>query len=199
MKKKNIVPVFLLVTFLMVWIILAINPRYREVWVAENILSVLLVGLLILSYHKFRFSDSSYVLIFLFLILHTIGGHYSYTEVPFLESMKASYAWQRNHYDRIVHLLFGFLFFFPMREFISRKWNIRGIWSYLLPLFIIAGLKATYEVLEYGYHIFAESAIETNNFLGMQGDFWDTQKDLLLGLIGSISAAIIAWCKERYL
>tara|TARA_Y100000296_G_scaffold83104_1_gene113324 strand:+ start:402 stop:1010 length:609 start_codon:yes stop_codon:yes gene_type:complete len=192
MKKifnKDNYPKVLLVLFFIIWLGLAINPFYRNVWIAENILTVFFIGLLILTYNKFRFSNLSYTLLFLFMILHTIGGHYSYTEMPLFDSIKDEFNLERNHYDRVAHFLFGLIFFVPLYELVAKKFKIQGHWGFLFVFLIISSLKGIFEVLEYGYILVTENEIININYLGMQGDLWDAQKDIFLGMMGSI----ISW------
>lgn len=116
MKKDNY-PVYCLGIFTILWIILAIHPVMRRDWILENILSIIFIAILILTYRKFRFSNTSYTLITIFLIMHTIGSHYTYSEVPFLNFLWDTMNSSRNHYDRIVHFSFGLLLTYPLESF----------------------------------------------------------------------------------
>lgn len=196
MKKDNY-PKILLGIFLIVWILLAISPNYRSIWFDENILSVGLVVLLIATYKKFRFSNFNYTLLFLFLILHTIGSHYTYAEMPLFDVVKDMFDLSRNHYDRVVHFLFGLVFYFPLYEFMNQKLKVKGWWKYFLPFMVIIALKGIYEVIEVGYHLVRESKLVENNFLGMQGDIFDAQKDMFLGMIGAGISWFGLWVRKR--
>lgn len=197
MKKKDHYPAVLLGIFFIVWIILAISPNYRNIWFDENILSVGLVILLVLTYRKFRFSNFSYTLLFFFLVLHTIGSHYTYAEMPLFDVFKENFDWSRNHYDRVVHFLFGVVFYFPLYEWMNWKWKIKGWGKYFLPFMVIIALKGIYEVIEVGYFLVRESKLVENNFLGMQGDIFDAQKDMFLGMIGAGISWLGLWLKLR--
>src|SRR3989344_8469789 len=187
--KENY-PKILLGLFFIFWIIIAISPKYRNVWFYENILTVLFIGFLVLTYKKFRFSNFTYSVLFFFMILHTIGSYYSYAEMPLFDLIKSLLGLSRNNYDRIVHFLFGLIFFFPIYEFISRKFNIKGSWGFLFVFLIIAALKGIFEIIEWLYVLITRSdAIIVANYLGEQGDLWDAQKDMFVGIIGSI----ISW------
>ena len=196
MKPKKSYPKILLGVFTIIWIILAITPKYRDVWIVENILSVLLIITLIITYHKFQFSNLSYSLIFIFLILHSIGAHYSYSEMPLFDLLKNWLNLSRNHYDRVVHFLFGLVFYFPLQEFISRKLKIKKLWSHFFTFMILVGLKGVYEILEVGYHLVAESNVVETNFLGMQDDRWDAQKDMFLGMIAAGFGWLFSWFRK---
>ena len=120
---------FLLATFVVLWVVLAIKPLYRQDWLLENILVAVLVptGLLIARY--FRLSNLSYTLITVFLILHITGAHYTYEKVPFGYTLSDWFGAERNHYDRIVHFSFGFLLAYPIREMFLRIASVRGLWG----------------------------------------------------------------------
>ncbi len=180
----------LLIILAVIWTFLAINPIYRDVWFAENILLLIFVPILIFTYNKFQFSSLSYTLIFIFLVLQTIGSHYSYAEVPFI--LDAT----RNHYDRVVHFLFGVVFYFPVYEIITKKLKIKGIWAHIFTFSIIASLKGIYEILEWGYIVVTRDSTAGISFLGAQGDVWDAQKDMGLGMIGALISEIIIWLRK---
>jgi len=140
---------FLLATFVVLWMVLAIKPLYRQDWLLENILVAILVptGLLIVRY--FRLSNFSYTLITVFLILHIIGAHYTYEKVPFGDTVSAWFGVERNHYDRIVHFSFGFLLAYPIREMFLRIASVRGFWGYMLPLDVTLSCSAIFEIFEW--------------------------------------------------
>lgn len=183
--KRNY-PKILLGIYLIVWIGLAIEPKYRSVWIDENILPVLFVLIFVFTYRKFRFSNSSYSLIFIFLILHVIGGHYSYSEMPLFDYLKEVFGLSRNHYDRVVHFLFGVLWFLPVYDVMIRIFRVQKGWRALfLTFLVIAAVKGVFEVIEYGYVWIRENSLTTSNYLGEQGDSWDSQKDVILGIFGA--------------
>ncbi len=190
-------PLFLALFFLVIWVLLAISPSHRDVWLAENFLTILFFAILVGTYNYFRFSNFTYTLIFLFLVLHSLGGHYSYSEVPLFSSLRDSLDLGRNHYDRLVHFLFGVVFMFPCYEFLKRKLNLSRGKALILAFLVVSALKGIFEVLEWGYHLVWESRTYTENYLGMQGDVWDAQKDMLLGFMGSAVSWLVLWLKEK--
>ncbi|MCD4666191.1 DUF2238 domain-containing protein [archaeon] len=195
--NKNKYPKFLLFVFLIIWILLAINPWYRNVWFYENIPTVIFTLFFVLTYNKFKFSNFSYTLIFIFLVLHTLGSHYSYTHIPLYSFIQNLFDLSRNSYDRIVHFLFGFVFVIPSYEFISRKLKVKKFWAYLLALFAIAALHSYYEVIEMIVIVMTNNESLWLNYFGTQGDVWDPQKDMFVGFIGSLLAGLILLIKNR--
>src|SRR5256885_11332140 len=93
--------------FAAVWIWAAIPPLYRHDWLLENYLVFIFVPLILLGGRYFRLSDASYTLITLFMILHVIGSHYTYAQVPFGETLRRWFGSSRNMYDRLVPFHFG--------------------------------------------------------------------------------------------
>ena len=187
--RKNY-PKILFGIYILIWTILAIAPKYRSVWVDENILPVLFVILLVVSYKWFRFSNTSYTLLFIFMALHAIGGHYSYAEMPLFDFIKEQFGLMRNHYDRVVHFLFGVLFFVPIYEILIRVFRVEKGWRGLfLTFFVIAAFKGMFEVIEYSYVWIRANSLTVTNYLGEQGDSWDSQKDVILGIFG----ALLSW------
>lgn len=108
--------------------------------------------------------------------------------------MKSALGVERNHYDRLVHLSFGLLFAYPQREVLMRKAGLRGAWANFLPIFTTLALSAAYEIIE----AIVASIVDPANaaaFLGMQGDLWDSQKDMSMAVAGacvSMTAVAIA-------
>src|SRR3989344_5499315 len=192
---KGRLPAVLLAIFAVFWVLVAIDPYNRAVWVAENTLTVLFIGFLIVTYRKFRFSNTSYIFLFLFLIFHTIGSYYTYTNMPLFNWLQDIFDLSRNHYDRLVHFSFGLAFYFPVYEFGTRKLKLKGWASYLLPFLVIISFKAMYEILEYLAVIATHSSVIGTSFLGMQGDPWDAQKDIMFGITGVAISMVI--CRLR--
>ena len=190
MKWQENYPKILLFAYILVWIWAAINPNYRSVWIDENIMPVLFLGILIISFRWFKLSNLSYTLIFIFLVLHTIGGHYSYSEMPLFNWIKENYDLDRNHYDRIVHFLFGVLFFYPIYEVLNRIFLVLKGWRCLfLAFLVIAAFKGIFEVIEYAYTAVRNNSLTVTNYLGEQGDYFDALKDIGLGILGGL----ISW------
>lgn len=187
--KLNKYPHYCLILYLIVWALLAINPMDRFTWFLENLLPFVFVPLLVFTYKKFKFSNLAYTLITIFIILHAIGAHYTYSEVPFISSF-LDVNFQRDHYDRLVHFSFGLLMLLPARELIVKKAKLSGFWSYLLPITMITTGSAAYEIIEWATAIIVqpENAIA---WLGIQGDFFDAEKDMMVAFTGSMTTTIL--------
>src|SRR5436190_4985548 len=144
------------IAFAIYWLAWAIHPKYFTNWIVENTLLVLFVGFLVITRKRFPLSNVSYTLIAIFLALHTIGAHYSYSEVPYNDWCKALFgrplhAGGRNMYDRLVHFCFGLFLAYPIREMFLRVARVRGFWGYYLPLDVTMSFSMLYELIEWAY------------------------------------------------
>lgn len=188
MVKKT--PVVLLGSFILLWIILAIKPYYPFDWLLENLLVFIGVPVTVILYKKFALSDLSCFLIFLFLLLHSIGAHYTYSEVPFGYMISDWFGWKRNHYDRIIHFVFGLFLTVPIYEILKKKFNISAAALALFSFTIIVSLGVIYELLEWGVAAIVDPAAGAA-YLGSQGDEWDAQKDISLKIVGVLLSFIV--------
>ncbi len=175
------------------WVLLAIAPQYRADWLLENLLTFLFVPLVVLTYRRFRFSDQAYIQATIFAVLHTIGSHYTYSEVPIGAWLSDVFALSRNHYDRIVHFAFGVLMLRPIRELTIRKPARMGALAVrYLAVASIAGWSLFYEIVEWVVASLADPQAGTA-YLGTQGDVWDSQKDMFFACAGALLASLLEW------
>ena len=187
---------------------LAIAPHDRADWLLENSLLFAGVGALVTTHRALPLSRVSYTLIFVFLCLHAVGAHYTYSLVPYEawvealtgRTLSSVTGWERNQFDRLVHFSYGLLLAYPAREVFLRVAAVRGFWGYYLPLDVVMATSMLYELIEWG----AASAFGGNlgaAYLGTQGDLWDAQKDMSLATVGAILAmlvtAVINWRSQR--
>lgn len=162
-------------------------------WLLENSLSLSVLILLAAFYNIFRFTDTSYTLIFLFMMLHVYGSHYQYAGNPFGEWISGQFNFQRNHYDRLVHFGFGLMLTYPLYEVARRGFSLSVFLSSVLTLSLVLSLSAVYEIVEW---VVADLVYEGDEqgmaYLGMQGDIWDAQKDMALAFLGAVIAIGLA-------
>ena len=186
------------VLFAIEFIVLAISPHDRKDWLLENALVVVLVGFMAGTYRKLTLSRISYFLIYLFLSLHLIGAHYTYSLVPYDEgfrtltggSLNEWLGWERNNFDRVMHFSYGLLLAYPVREVFLRVAQLRGFWGYFFPLDITLSTSMLYELIEWGAAVFFGGDLG-QAFLGTQGDVWDAHKDMALAGCGALVAMLV--------
>ena len=186
----------MIVGYALLWIALAIAPKYRSDWLLENLLVFATVGLLVGTFRRFQFSNLSYGLFAIFLALHAYGAHYTYAETPFGFWLRDWLDLPRNHYDRIVHFAFGLLLIYPLREIMQRVLKLRSVWAYLLPLAVILAMSALYEQVESWVARSVNPELGTA-YLGTQGDEWDAQRDMDRAMTGALIALGIIALAER--
>ena len=185
--RKNSLLKGLFAAYVSIWIVTAINPVYPFDWLLENLLVFVAFALLTFTYRRFPFSDLSYILIFLFMSLHAVGAHYTYSEVPFGFWLKEVFDLSRNHYDRLIHFGFGLLIFYPLREvalrLVTRTRSVAG----LIALTFVFTFSSGFEIIEWCVaQIVDPDAGQA--YLGTQGDVFDTQKDMGLAAVGAVIA-----------
>ncbi len=203
--QKRHLPPALAVLFIAFFIALGVAPAERSTWLLENIPTLLCFAALALTARALPLSNASYVLVFLFLCLHVIGSHYTYSLVPYDSWWRAAFdvslnetlGWERNHYDRLLHFLFGLLLAYPMREVFFLIAHARGFWSYYLPLNLIMAASLLYELIEWGAAVVFGGDL-ANAYLGAQGDSWDAQWDMLLASLGGLIAIIFVALLNRW-
>lgn len=169
--------------FFTVFIWSLINPKDLFTWFLEVIPAIIAFIVLTFTYNKFKLTPLVYFLILIHCIILMIGGHYTYSEVPFFDLLTPD----RNNYDKLGHFAQGFIPAMVAREIIIRK-NIILIssWRNFFIICFCLGFSAFYELIEWQVAILSKEA--SNDFLGTQGYIWDTQSDMAWALFGSIVA-----------
>ena len=188
-SENKLLKIYLIV-FSILWIYTFVFTTNIANWFTENALTVVFLLGLSISFKKFKFSDLSYTLIFIYICLHVYGAMYTYAENPLGYWLKDTLGLARNHYDRIVHFSFGFLLAYPMRDYF-KNWFEWPVWvCWVLPAEITMSFSGMYELIEWLVaDVFFPS--EGIAYLGSQGDVWDAQKDMGLAFIGAILAMIL--------
>ncbi len=188
-SENKLIKIYLLIFFLLWGYTFAFTTDITN-WFTENALTVVFLVGLAISFKKFKFSNLSYTLIFIYICLHIYGAMYTYAENPLGYWLKDVLGLARNHYDRIVHFSFGFLLAYPMRDYF-KNWFEWPTWvCWVLPAEITMSFSGMYELIEWLVaDVFFPS--EGVAYLGSQGDVWDAQKDMGLAFIGAILAMIL--------
>jgi putative membrane protein len=163
----------------------AIHPYEAGTWVMEVFPIFLAVPVLIVTARRFPLTPLVYTLIFVHALILMLGGHYTYARVPLGFWIQEAFGFARNHYDRIGHFAQGFVPALIAREILLRRTALRpGAWLFFIVSCICLAISAGYEFIEWWSALIGGAA--ATDFLGTQGDPWDTQWDMLMALIGSI-------------
>jgi putative membrane protein len=168
----------------------AIRPWRYDIWALEVFPAAIAFFLLVATWRRFPLTDLLYTLIFLHALILIVGGHYSYARVPLGEWLREAFDLARNHFDRLGHFAQGFVPAMVAREILLRHRVVRGRgWLFFLIVCIALAISASYELLEWCVAVLSSEKAE--DFLAMQGDPWDTQKDMALAGIGAIAAQLL--------
>ena len=183
----------LLLALLVLIVQLAISgwqPYDRLTWLMEVLPVIVLLPILWFSYKRFPLTNLLYTGIFLHACVLILGGAYSYARVPLGFELQELFDLNRNPYDKIGHFMQGFVPALAARELFIRHKVINGKkWLVFLVVCVVMMVSAVYELVEWAAALLmGQSADE---FLGTQGDMWDTQSDMFFALIGASCMLIL--------
>jgi putative membrane protein len=165
------------------------RPYDRATWLLEVLPVMIALPLLWLTYGRFPLTTLLYVCIFIHAAVLMLGGAYTYARVPLGFELQDLLHLSRNPYDKIGHFFQGFVPALVAREILLRGSYVRGrqMLAFLVVCIVLA-VSAAYEFIEWGAALALGQGAD--EFLGTQGDPWDTQSDMFLALIGAVSALI---------
>ena len=169
-------------------------PVERGTWVLEIFPVVIVMPIVWFTRNRFPLTHLLYVLIGVHALILMVGGHYTYAHVPLGHWAQETFHLGRNHYDRLGHFAQGFIPAIAARELLLRQTPLRrGGWLFVLVCACSLAISASYEFIEWWAAVLLGSGAD--EFLGTQGDIWDTQWDMLMALIGAIVAqlALARW------
>ncbi|MGW4211133.1 DUF2238 domain-containing protein [Lentzea sp. NPDC004789] len=199
MKRTAAEPLVLLALTAIALIVSGIGPYSRTTWYLEVAPVVIGAVVLVATYRRFPLTPLLYRLIFLHALVLILGGHYTYARVPLGFWLQDLLDLGRNHYDRLGHFVQGFVPAILAREILLRKTPLRpGGWLFVLVTCVCLAFSATYELVEWWTAVLGGSAAD--DFLGTQGDVWDTQWDMFMALLGALTAQLtLARAHDRQL
>ncbi|OGT02267.1 MAG: hypothetical protein A2143_00570 [Gallionellales bacterium RBG_16_57_15] len=167
-----------------------IQPYDRATWLLEVFPVIIALPVMWATYRRFPLTTLLYACIFLHAVVLMLGGAYTYARVPLGFQIADLLHLSRNPYDKIGHLFQGFVPALAAREILMRGRYVRGrkMLAFLV-VCVVMTISSAYELIEWlAAVIFGEGAYE---FLGTQGDMWDTQADMLFALIGAVAALLL--------
>ena len=192
-QSKNIAVLLAIFFAVSAWSVY--RPHDYFTWFLEVVPAIIGLAVLAPTYHRFRFTTPVYCVILVHAIVLLVGGHYTYAEVPVGNWFRDHFHLARNHFDRLGHFLQGFTPALVSREVLLRNRIVRrdnarrGGWLAFLVFAISMMITALYELFEFAVSVATGSAADA--FLGTQGDPWDTQKDMMMCMIGTLTALIV--------
>lgn len=167
-----------------------LRPYDRATWLMEVFPIFIVVPVLWATYNKFPLTTLLYVCISLHALVLMLGGAYTYARVPLGFQIADALGLHRNPYDKIGHFFQGFVPALAAREVLIRGGYVRGarMLNFLVVCIVLA-ISATYEFVEWGAALALGQGAD--EFLGTQGDTWDTQSDMFFALIGAVVALVL--------
>jgi putative membrane protein len=166
------------------------RPHDRFTWWLETAPGLAGLVILLTTYRRFPLTTLCYTLIAFHICILCVGGHYTYARVPVFDWLRPIFGWQRNHFDRLGHFAQGFVPAIIAREIFIRLHIVqRKRWIPFLVVSVCLAISAFYELIEWWTAISSGSA--SHDFIGSQGDVWDTQEDMFLALIGAVCAVTL--------
>ena len=178
-------------------VLVQIKQPYPEIAPLQHIPTLVLLLAAPWLLRRWPVSDGALGCIVGFLLLHTLGGRYTYSNLPYEDwwhsltggDFAALTGWQRNHYDRLVHVAFGALSVRPVVEVarLGGAGRRAGLWA---ALGFVLSVSCLYEIFEWGLTLTIAGDL-ADDYNGQQGDLWDAQKDMALAALGALAG--IAW------
>jgi putative membrane protein len=166
------------------------RPYDAATWAMEVAPVAVVLVILWLTHRRFPLTPLLYALIFVHAGVLMLGGHYSYARVPLGDWMREAFSLSRNPYDGIGHFAQGFVPAIAARELLLRHTRLeRGGWLFVIVTAVCLAISAIYELIEWGAAVALGQGAD--EFLGTQGDPWDTQKDMAWAWIGAMVAQLV--------
>ncbi len=166
------------------------RPYDRATWVLEVFPIAVALPILWATYGRFPLTTLVYAGIFLHALGLMVGGAYTYARVPLGFDIADLLGLSRNPYDKIGHFMQGFVPALVAREVLIRGGYVRGkkMLAFIVACIVLA-ISASYELIEWGAAVILGQGAD--EFLGTQGDPWDTQSDMLFALIGAVVSLLL--------
>jgi putative membrane protein len=150
---------------------------------------LVVVPILAATWRRFPLSDLLCVLIAVHALVLILGGHYTYARVPLGDWLRDAFGLARNPYDRVGHFMQGFVPALAAREILLRTGQVRGRgMAGFLAVCVALAVSASYELIEWWSAVALGQGAD--EFLGTQGDPWDTQWDMFMALVGATVAML---------
>lgn len=173
----------------------------RPVWPVEQALhsslTVVALALLVAYGRRSTTRDGDFVLLCTFLALHCVASRWLYSNVPYDDwcrtllgvSPQATFGWQRNHFDRLVHLAYGVCFTPALARGLSHRYPLSSRQAFALAVLLVMASSLVYEWVEWGIAL-TMSPHDAEAYNGQQGDMWDAHADMLMATVGSLATGI---------
>lgn len=187
---------FLFIIYLAVFTILSLKPENISEWWYESTATIFIIGILIVLYRSFRLSNLSYVCAAFFMVLHSLGAHYTYSQCPVGDWLNELIGADRNNYDRLVGFAFGYLISLPIMEILFRSVRLKYTEACVMAVVVNIALYSLASVAKMLLSMMMND-YQAEVFLAVQGDSWDLQKDILVSMCGSVTSMVSCILKRK--
>jgi putative membrane protein len=171
-------------------IVSGIQPYDRATWWMEVAPVLIAAPLLVITHRRYPLTPLLYALIFVHALVLILGGTHTYARVPLGFWLQDLLALERNPYDRIGHFMQGLVPAMVAREILLRGRFVAGARMVgFVSVCVALAVSAVYELIEWGAALALGQGAD--EFLGTQGDAWDTQADMFMALVGAVSALLL--------
>jgi len=187
----------------------AVRPHDYFTWFLEIVPVFIGLPVAFAVQRRFPLSNLLLVLLWWHCVILIFGGHYTYARVPLGDWAMHWFGWTRNNYDKLGHFAQGFVPAILTREILIRTSPLgaasafakatadkqgNGLvkpsrWLPFLVVCVCLAFSALYELIEWLTAVTSGAAAD--DFLGTQGDPWDTQTDMAMALVGAIVAVVV--------
>jgi len=171
-------------------VVSGLRPYDRLTWLMEVAPVMLALPVMAATWRRFPLTGLLYAVIFLHALVLILGGTYTYARVPLGFVLQDWFSLGRNPYDKIGHFFQGFVPALVAREILLRGRYVQGakMLAFLVVCVVLA-ISATYELIEWAAALAMGQGAD--EFLGTQGDPWDTQSDMFMALLGAVAALLL--------
>lgn len=168
----------------------AVRPHDYFTWGLEIVPVFIGLPLAFALHRRFPLSTLLLVLLWWHSVILIFGGHYTYARVPLGDWAMHWFGWTRNNYDKLGHFAQGFVPALLVREILVRTSPLKeSKWLGFLIVSVCLAFSALYELIEWAVAVTSGAAAD--DFLGTQGDPWDTQTDMAMALVGAMIAVLV--------
>jgi putative membrane protein len=189
-ERSRRAPFWMMAVFVAATVWSGANPADRFTWFFELFLGGAGVLALYFLRHRFRFSDLVFYVAAAHYVVLAVGAKYTYAEVPLFDWLQEALSLSRNHFDRVGHFMQGVTPALVIRECLFRRTGIgRGAWLTLCSVSAALAFSGLYEFLEWLW-VAAFYPDAGPEWLGMQGDPFDAQADMLMATLGGLLSAV---------
>ena len=190
MSKPMLLPLVLGALVVLALAVSGIAPYDRGTWLLEVAPVLIALPVMAWTWRRFPLTPLLYWLIAVHALVLILGGTYTYARVPLGDWMEHAFHLSRNPYDKIGHFMQGLVPALVAREILLRARYVSSTrMAAFLSVCVALAISAFYELIEWWTALALGGG--ATDFLGTQGDPWDTQSDMFLALIGATLGVIV--------